>query len=148
MRAPENIQRRIVESPWEFQGTACWMWTGALEDGYGRARFQGRMTLVHRLMYELFVGVIPPEMHIDHLCKVRACCNPAHLEVVTPAENRRRAFEGFTPKTHCPVGHEYTPDNTWAYPNALTTVRACKICHRLRSREWYRANKGGKKKKK
>lgn len=133
---PARVAAKILHSPWEYGETCCWLWLGCLEDGYGRVRFQGKMVLVHRLLYEIFVGPISEGMHIDHLCRVRSCCNPAHLEEVTPTENRRRALNlaFWAPKTHCPEGHEYTPENTWVYK----TARFCKICHRTRSREFYR----------
>src|SRR5215831_2935549 len=69
----------------------CWLWLGWCRgDGYGQARFRGRMFYVHRLAWLLLRGSIPEGLHIDHLCRVKRCCNPAHLEPVTPAENSRR----------------------------------------------------------
>jgi hypothetical protein len=74
----------------------CWVWQGMLnEAGYGRgmnAALGGKFA-VHRAAFALFVGSIPDGYEIDHLCSVRACCNPAHLEAVTPDENKRRAYE-------------------------------------------------------
>jgi HNH endonuclease len=77
---------------------------------------------VHRAVYTLLVGPIPPRMELDHLCRVRACCNPDHLEVVTHAENmRRKASRGF-----CRLGHAMTPENTTQ--NGGTVL--CKRCRR------------------
>ena len=74
---------------------ACWLWEGSLlPDGYGNARWPGQTTtLVHRIAYELWVAPIPEDLEIDHLCFVRNCINPEHLEPVTKAENARRRGE-------------------------------------------------------
>lgn len=81
-------------------------------------------------MYEAFVGPIPDGLQIDHLCRVRHCVNPAHLEPVTIAENVRR---GAAAQTHCKYGHEYTPENTVIHHGG----RECRTCNRIRSRRRY-----------
>lgn len=71
----------------------CWLWTGALTyDGYGMFRHDNRIMGAHRWAYEIAVGPIPRGLQIDHLCRVRNCVRPDHLEPVTNAENTRRAY--------------------------------------------------------
>lgn len=83
-----------------------------------------RNQLVHRVAYEEFKGRIPEGMQVDHLCKVRLCISPAHLEAVTPQENARRRDAEIT---HCRrAGHEYTPENTYMDRNGWKSCRACK----------------------
>lgn len=86
------ISQEITESGY----TGCWLWgemgTGALsEDGYGQGSIKSKRVQVHRAVYEFAMGCeIEPGMELDHLCKVRNCCNPNHLEVVTKAVNLER----------------------------------------------------------
>ena len=72
--------------------TPCWVWLLAKTPaGYGLERLtRGSMALAHRIYYERHVGPISPGKQIDHLCRVRSCVNPAHMELVTPGENVRR----------------------------------------------------------
>jgi hypothetical protein len=98
---------------------SCWLWRGYIDSkGYGRVGMsRGQMPLAHRVVYEILVGPIESET-LDHLCRNRACVNPAHLEEVSMNENWRRG-ESLTAinsrKTHCVRGHEFTSENTyWA----------------------------------
>jgi hypothetical protein len=72
----------------------CWLWSGEPSStGYVHLSLGGRRKMLgHRWAYEHFKGPIPDGLHIDHLCKVRSCLNPDHLEAVTQAENNRRAW--------------------------------------------------------
>jgi hypothetical protein len=81
----------------------------------------------HRTSYRLYVGPIPAGFEVDHLCVNPPCINPAHLEAVTPAENKRRAFER---RTHCGSGHAFA-ENARLTP----TGRECRVCHREREAE-------------
>lgn len=101
----------------------CWFWTGAVQtNGYGCWSRDGKRVLTHRVAYVELVGPIPEGLQIDHLCRKRLCCNPAHLEPVTAGENIRRG-EPAT-RTRCIHGHDYTPENTIR----TGSKRACREC--------------------
>lgn len=70
----------------------CWRWTSTTNrSGYGVFGISRRGQSAHRVAYEWFVGPIGFRLQLDHLCRVRNCVNPSHLEPVTAGENIRRA---------------------------------------------------------
>ena len=110
----------------------CWVWSAARDRyGYGKFGLNGAIVLTHRLAYESIVGPIPEGLELDHLCRVRACCNPAHLEPVTHQENARRGDAGGVNhrnrvKTHCLKGHAFDAANTYVTPTGARKCRTCK----------------------
>jgi hypothetical protein len=120
----------------------CWIWLGpTVHNGYGRICVNSKPSMAHRWAYEHFVGPIPQGLQIDHLCRVRACCNPDHLEPVTPLENTRRG-QGNGSKTHCNYGHPFDDSNTvWIKDGARKPCRACRECRRAFGREWTRRHR-------
>lgn len=131
--AQVNVEARF-RAKVEWRGPEeCWPWTGATTPkGYGHMgwREDGRRVdeYAHRVAYQLERGAIPEGLEIDHKCGVRSCCNPAHLEAVTHAENVRRGSKAR--QTHCHRGHEFTPENTRVKRNG---TRDCRACARIRS---------------
>lgn len=132
-------RRPAIERFWERveRTDTCWLWTGAKgARGYGNFKPIGRRTVVvHRYAYEQFVGPIPEGLTIDHLCRVRNCVNPAHLEAVTSRENILRGESVSAQaarRTHCPRGHAYDAENTY---RTKLGHRSCRACHRLDQRE-------------
>ncbi len=117
----------------------CWPWTGCQDgNGYGMVfedeRRRGRRA--HRVAYEVIVGPVPVGLQLDHLCRNRLCCNPAHLEPVTKHENWRRgmSFSAIEARqTHCKRGHALTPENL---ERTVTDRRSCRKCMALRSAKW------------
>jgi hypothetical protein len=75
-------------------------------------------------------------LQIDHLCRVRHCVNPAHMEPVTPRENILRSPVALAAinarKTHCPQGHPLSGANLYRTPQGF---RACRECRRKSDRE-------------
>jgi hypothetical protein len=71
----------------------CWEWQAArFPNGYGQFRTP-QEGYAHRVAYELHVGPIPDGYHVHHKCENPGCVRPDHLEVLTPAEHRRRHQE-------------------------------------------------------
>ena len=94
--------------------------------------------MAHRVAYELTNGPIPDGLELDHLCRVRHCVNPSHIEAVTHRENTLRGT-GPIPhrarQSHCKHGHEFTPENTYRLPNGCRHCRTCSIEWTRRRRE-------------
>jgi hypothetical protein len=98
--------------------SGCWIWTYSLnKHGYANLYMgQGRSKMAHILTYELMHGSIPKGFQLDHLCRIRCCINPDHLEAVSPKENVRRGLRGVLyerPKL-CKKGHTLTGENLLA----------------------------------
>lgn len=152
MNVIDRIEQRLVECDHGYL-TPCLIFTGSLDSyGYGKIGWTPevggprRYRSTHRLMYERYVGCVPAGLELDHLCRQRDCSEVTHLEAVTRREN---VLRGTTPEllairngrdlTHCPRGHEWTPENTYLRPDrAQRPTRMCRACARIRTRA-YRA---------
>lgn len=126
------IHERVLARSVETDG-GCLVYGGPLNNhGYGRLNVgssrdpKRKQILAHRAVYEAMVGPIPEGMVIDHLCRVRNCVKPEHLEAVTQAENLRRGNRWAEPRTHCSHGHELTPENVKETPSGRRECRTCK----------------------
>lgn len=138
MKTPiERFENLYIPEP----NSGCWLWLGCLyKKGYGNFSLNDKNLKAHRAAYLFFIGNIPPDYEIDHLCKMTSCVNPQHLEAVTGEENRARS--NYLPnrnklKTHCEHGHPFSGDNLIVTNNR----RDCLICSRRRARESYYRNR-------
>lgn len=108
------------------------------------------MSLVHRVSLELAGRPIPEGLVTDHLCRVRRCFNPDHLEAVTRQENTLRSPVAIAAlnaaKTHCVHGHEFSPENTYVYQENPTGAprRRCRTCRAEYLRRYEAARSGRK----
>lgn len=151
LRTPviERMKRLTSEAPAPAGAPVegpCWIWQGAVTShGYGQVHVShepggvSRPGHVHRIGYEELVGPVPEGLQLDHLCRVRRCWNPAHLEPVTARENALRG-EGHAArnaaKTECPAGHDLTdPANVYLNPRD-PNHRQCRECRRVRGQEY------------
>lgn len=119
----DRLMDKVVENG------ECWEFAGALRNGYGVIGVEHSTVYTHRYVYERMVADIPDGLVIDHLCRNRACCNPAHLEPVPQRLNCQRGERAGTRVTACKHGHDYTPENTYTNPQGY---RACRTCIRER----------------
>ncbi len=138
---PEGFLERFTAKVEIDSETGCWTWTGSRSHGYGQV-WAGRRSRAghpqpdraHRVSYRLLVGDIPSGLTLDHLCRNRACVNPAHLEPVTNRENVLRGAGTSAQnarKDTCHKGHPFDEANT---TYLLRGGRLCKACARHRGR--------------
>lgn len=130
---PDNLPP-LMRAKVRVDDNGCWNWMACTtEDGYGRVSIDGVKRRAYHVTKEMERGgPIAPGLVHDHLCRNRACINPAHIEDVTTGENTRRGKTGHHMKakaaalTSCKHGHPRTPANLYYRPNGTTQCRECK----------------------
>lgn len=136
---PRELTERDISRFWSKVALpneqGCMLWLSAVpRSGYGCLFAGGRTQYAHRISYIIAIGLIPMSLQIDHLCRVRHCVAPAHLEAVTQRVNLLRgqgASAINAARTHCKHGHAFDEANTYVTPKG---VRQCRTCKRLRQR--------------
>ena len=122
VKGHNNRGRPMKETHWREEdrgfATPCWVWNGViLATGYGAVKRYGKTRNAHRFTYEQHRGPVPEGLQLDHLCRVRACVNPDHLEAVTPMVNVNRS-----------TARKLRLEQTLAIISAPTAVEAGRIC--------------------
>lgn len=132
---PQRITRKLIPIP----ESGCFVWTGQEErGGYGMVWFNGKKRLVHRVVWEIERGAIETGKSLDHLCRVRGCVNPHHLE---PVDIRTNILRGASiaalnaKKDMCANGHQFTSRNTYITKRGS---RFCRECGRAACRALYK----------
>lgn len=130
--ADESVIERLERLSMPEPNSGCVLWIGSLDrKGYGRVSQEQGVRYAHRAAYEVAVGPIPPGLQIDHLCCVRCCINPRHLEAVTGRENNLRSNSPTARRarqTECKYGHPFDGANTLL----SGTHRSCRTCYAAR----------------
>ena len=117
----------------------CWMWQGRVHPivGYGLWSWKSKAIGAHRFAWELINGPITDGREIHHMCHVKLCCNPEHMELLTRGEHRKLVrfppTNGNEKKTHCLRGHAFTEENTIRRQGR----RICSLCETYRGRKNY-----------
>lgn len=131
----EELHARMRRLSTVIAGSSCREWLAHLDStGYGRIQVLGRLAYTHREMFQHHHGPIPAPLVIDHTCRNRACCNPNHLEPVTPITNTRRGV-GHGSEARCPRGHLYEGSNLAKHTDGRGyTRRLCRACRQANRR--------------
>lgn len=122
----------------------CWEWQvpSASPTSRGRFWYEGRHETPYKWGYEFFIGKVPDGLQLDHLCENPACCNPWHLDPVTPKVNTLRCVKApatiNSKKTHCSNGHLYDEINTQWINSKEGRYRRCRACGNPRTKEYQR----------
>ncbi len=144
MHPKSTLPQRFLDKFQVDPETGCHVWTGSRgQKGYGNFRVGKKVLDAYRFAYQVLIGPVPTGLELDHLCRNRACVNPAHLEPVTHRENVRRGDLGAAQKRRqtstCARGHV---DDFYTSPQGKRQCRQCVNLATQRYRERLRSTKG------
>ncbi len=134
MTTLERFEAKYMPEP----NTGCWLWTAAKKGGgYGNFHVSsGKWIGAHIFAWQQAHGQVPPGLQLDHLCRVKGCVNPQHLEPVTQQVNTLRGSTVLQKKAFCKYGHPFEGDNL----RQQRKRRVCIQCYRTAKRRWWHAN--------
>lgn len=132
----DRFESKVLPEP----NTGCWLWVGPhVGGGYGALWVNGHNRVAHRLLFEKINGPVPVGLELDHLCRVRCCVNPKHLEAVPRKVNLGRGLHRNRVKLTCLRGHPFDTVKRQGQ-------RRCSVCHaQANNRYYHRKQKGGPK---
>lgn len=119
-----TLEERFFSKVAPASADECWLWTARLDEyGYGVFTVNSRPRRAHRIAWTILRGYLPDELTIDHLCRVRNCVNPYHMDPVTSRVNTMRA-KGTIGRTTCINGHPYTEGSVYVNRG----IKYCRKC--------------------
>lgn len=137
---PEPVELRLERHSMPEPNSGCHLWMAALStDGYGQIWVDRHLRNAHIVAYELLKGAVPEGLELDHLCRVRSCVNPHHLEPVTSKENTARGMVAVVTRARidfnapCPHGADHRV--VWTVRGNGKRQKDCRTCRARRKRE-------------
>ena len=142
----KSLEQRMEEHINYEPNSGCWIWGGATtHDGYAVYKINNKTYYAHRSVYEKEKGPIPDGLTLDHICRVRCCVNPNHLEPMTLRDNIAKGNYGWRKdQTHCKHGHELSGYNVMINKSSgrnRTGGRQCRECGKIAARNYYKKKK-------
>lgn len=127
-RIPDRFWAKVSADP-----SGCWIWTAGKVRGYGKWMVSGRHWRAHRYAWEALVGPIQAGLELDHLCRVIACVNPAHIEPVTHKENLRRSRRANAIGLPCAAGRHFLRTEADVYVRPAGKAKGTRHCRQCRA---------------
>lgn len=93
---------------------------------------KGRRIAVHRLVAQAFLGPAPDGMEVCHRDDDNGNNHVSNLRWDTHSENHLDITRNGNRPTHCPRGHEYTPENSYVTRKGY---KECRTCRKRREQE-------------
>lgn len=139
LESQSDVVDRFLQHIESIPTAGCWIWIGAISNGYGWTGFEGKTEGAHRVSWKLFKGPIPEYTHVLHKCDIKCCVNPEHLHLGSNIDNivdyhsRQGTGNSNSWKTECLRGHPFSGSNLMLRKDG---TRICRACLQLRRRPY------------